>query len=143
MAINGMKKWERISFSRIADERGCLSVIEGGNDIDFNIARVYYLYDLPEGAERAAHAHRDLHQVYLPMSGSFDVHLTDGSTAETITLDRPNCGVLIRPGVWRRIDNFSSGAVCFVLASEVYTEEDYIRNYDEFVRYAAEQVTSD
>lgn len=135
-----MAKWNKISFPQISDERGCLSVVEGGIDIDFAIARVYYLYDLPEGAERAAHAHRQLHQVYLATSGSFDVHLTDGRVSETITLDKPNCGLLIRPGVWRRIDRFSPGAVCFVLASHLYLEEDYIRNYDDFMRYAAEQL---
>ena len=77
------------------------------------------------------------------MSGSFDVHLSDGLRTETVTLDRPNSGLVIRPGVWRRIDRFSPGAVCFVLASEIYMEEDYIRNYDEFVRYAADKVAVD
>lgn len=138
--INDMKKWHKISFARITDERGCLSVVEGGKDIDFNIARVYFLYDLTEDAVRAAHAHRELHQVYLAMSGSFDVHLTDGQVSETVRLDKPNCGLVIRPGVWREIDNFSPGAVCFVLASEVYREEDYIRDYDDFVKYAAAQM---
>ncbi len=76
------------------------------------------------------------------MSGSFDVHLTDGRVSETITLDRPNSGLIIRPGVWRRINRFSPGAVCFVLASEVYLESDYIRNYDDFVRYSAEQAVA-
>jgi len=137
-----MEKWNKICFPRITDERGCLSVIEGGIDIDFKIARVYFLYDLAEDAERAAHAHRELHQVYLPMSGSFDVHLTDGRFSETIRLDKPNCGLVIRPGVWRKINKFSPGAVCFVLASEVYLEEDYIRDYNEFLSYAAEQVTN-
>lgn len=136
-------KWNRVDFPRISDDRGCLSVIQGGIDIDFDIARVYFLYDLAEGAERAAHAHRNLHQVYLAMSGSFDVHLSDGLRTETVTLDRPNSGLVIRPGVWRRIDRFSPGAVCFVLASEIYMEEDYIRNYDEFVRYAADKVAVD
>lgn len=135
-------KWERIDFPRISDPRGCLSVIQGGIDIDFDIARVYFLYDLAAGAERAAHAHRNLHQIYLAMSGSFDVHLTDGVHEEKITLDRPNCGLVIRPGVWRRIDNFTPGAVCFVLASEIYQEDDYIRNYDDFVEYTAQQMAA-
>lgn len=143
MASSGVEKWSKISFSKIADERGCLSVVEGGTDIDFNIARVYFLYDLAEDAVRAAHAHRELHQVYLATSGSFDVHLTDGQVSETITLDKPNCGLVIRPGVWRKIDKFSPGAVCFVLASEVYREEDYIRDYDKFLEYASERVISE
>ena len=117
-----------------------MSVIQGGIDIDFDIARVYFLYDLAEGADRAAHSHRELHQVYLAMSGSFDVHLTDGRVSETITLSRPNAGLIIPPGVWRRINRFSPGAVCFVLASEVYLESDYIRDYNDFMRYAAEQM---
>lgn len=143
MANDDTKKWDKISFAAIRDERGCLSVVEGGIDIDFNIARVYFLYDLAEDAMRAAHAHRELNQVYLAMSGSFDVHLTDGRISETITLDKPNCGIVIRPGVWRKIDRFSPGAVCFVLASEVYREEDYIRDYDEFVKYAGELVATE
>lgn len=143
MISNDTKKWGKISFARITDERGCLSVVEGRADIDFDIARVYFLYNLAQDAVRAAHAHRELHQIYLAMSGSFNVHLTDGLVSETVTLDKPNCGLVIRPGVWRKIDKFSPGAVCLVLASDIYREEDYIRDYDEFVKYAAEQVAGE
>ena len=126
--------WSVVSLRRIIDERGSLAVIEGGQDIDFEIRRTYHLYDVPSGSERAGHAHKRLHQLYLAPSGSFDVHLEDGVTSQTITMNRPNLGLRIRPRVWRTIDNFSSGSVCFVLASELFLEADYVRTHDEFVR---------
>lgn len=139
MPILGIKKWERVAFPRIMDPRGCLSVIQGGIDIDFDIARVYFLYDLPEGGERGGHAHRNLHQIYLAMNGSFDVHLTDGHNSETVRLDQPNHGLHIRPGVWRTIGNFAQDSVCFVLASEIYSEDDYIRDHSKFMDYVSQQ----
>lgn len=129
--------WSVISLKSIADHRGSLAVIEGGQDIDFEIRRTYHLYDVPSGSERAGHAHKRLHQLYLAPSGSFDVHLEDGVVSETITMNRPNIALRIRPGVWRTIDNFSSGSVCFVLASDHFAESDYVRTHEEFVRRSA------
>ena len=128
-------RWGPVSFRRIADQRGDLTVIESSLDIEFDIARVYYLYNVPVAAERAGHAHRALDQVYLALNGSFDVHLDDGSVRETVTLNRPDQGLYIRPGVWRTIDNFVESSVCFVLASALYNEDDYIRSYDDFQAY--------
>jgi hypothetical protein len=114
------------------NHRGCLSVIENSEQIPFDIKRVYYLYDIPSGESRAGHAHRELQQLIIALSGSFDVILNDNDTSQTITLNRPNVGLLLQPGIWRDINNFSSGAVCLVLASQKYNEEDYIRDFHEF-----------
>lgn len=123
-----------ISLPRIEDRRGNLSVIEG-DILPFEMKRVYYLYDVPGGAERGGHAHKNLKQFLVALSGSFEVVLNDGTNEKTITLNIPNKGLLIPMGIWRELKNFSSGAVCLVIASEVYLEEDYIREYDEFVAY--------
>ena len=128
-------QWRLVPFKRIADERGSLTPVEGGTDIAFDIARVYYIYDVPSGSERAGHAHLALQQVYLALSGSFDVWLDNGSKIECQTLNRPDMGLYIGPGVWRDIRNFSSGAVCLVLASLPFDEADYLRTYAEFQRY--------
>ena len=125
---------ELIDIPKIEDRRGNLSVIEG-NCVPFDIQRVYYLYDVPSGAFRGGHAHKKLFQFLVALSGSFDVHLKDGENQTTITLNKPNKGLLIVPGTWREIDNFSSGAVCLVLASNLYDAEDYIRDFDKFKRY--------
>lgn len=129
--------WSVFSLNSIVDHRGSLAVIEGGRDIDFVIRRTYHLFDVPSGSVRAGHAHKELHQLYLAPSGSFDVHLEDGVFSQTITMNRPNVALRIRPRVWRTIDNFSSGSVCFVLASEHFSEADYVRTHEEFVRRAA------
>ena len=126
------KKWEMVHFPIVRDERGNLTFIEGHRHVPFDIARVYYLYDVPSGSERAGHAHRQLRQVIIAASGSFSVNLDDGHTQETITLNRSHMGLLMGPLVWRVINNFSSGAVCLVLASMVFDEADYIRDYDSF-----------
>ena len=126
------KKWEMIHFPIVRDERGNLTFIEGHRHVPFDIARVYYLYDVPSGSERAGHAHRQLRQVIIAASGSFSVNLDDGHRQETITLNRSHMGLLMGPLVWRVINNFSSGAVCLVLASMVFDEADYIRDYDAF-----------
>lgn len=123
-----------ISLPKIEDRRGNLSVIEN-DTIPFEIKRVYYLYDVPSGAERGGHAHKNLYQFLVALSGSFDVILNDGNKEKTVTLNKPNVGLLIFPGIWRELQNFSSGSVCLVVASNVYIEEDYIRDFDEFVKY--------
>lgn len=124
-----------LSIPKIEDRRGNLSVIE--NDIvPFDIKRVYYLYDVPSGSERGGHAHKELKEFLVALSGSFDVVLKDGEEQEIVTLNKPYEGLLINPGIWRELQNFSSGSVCLVVASEVYIEEDYIRNFDEFLEYS-------
>lgn len=121
-----------ISLPRIEDRRGNLSVIEG-DILPYEMKRVYYLYDVPGGAERGGHAHIDQQEFLVALSGSFEVVLHDGTTEKTVTLNIPSEGLLIPTGIWRELRNFSSGAVCLVIASEVYIEEDYIREYDEFL----------
>ena len=117
------------------DDEGNLTVVENGKTIPFQVKRVYYLYDIPGGGSRGAHAHKKLQQLIVAASGSFDVVLDDGNVKRTFTLNRPYQGLLVVPGIWRDLNNFSSGAVCLVLASEKYEEEDYIRNYKEYLNY--------
>lgn len=128
-----LDKCRMISLPRINDPRGNLTFVESERHIPFPIQRVYYLYDVPGGAERGGHAHKNLHQLIIAMSGSFDVHLDDGQSKKIMSLNRSYAGLYICPMIWREIDNFSSGAVCMVLASDFYDEADYYRNYDEFV----------
>ena len=122
-----------------SDRKGNLSVVENGKGIPFDIKRVYYLYDVPGGESRGGHAHKDLYQIIMAVSGSFSVTLDDGRNKQTFVLNRPYQGLLVVPGIWRTLDDFSSGAVCLVLASEMYDESDYIRDYNEFVKYKYEQ----
>lgn len=131
--------WKTLELTKISDVRGNLSVAEGGKNIPFNVARIYYIYDVPSGSSRAGHAHKELRQLFLALSGSFNLHLDDGSSTETILLNRPDTGLLVEPGVWRVIDNFSGGAVCLVLASHHYNEADYIRDHSEFKTYVREK----
>ncbi|MEM4675889.1 MAG: FdtA/QdtA family cupin domain-containing protein [Nitrososphaerota archaeon] len=128
-----------IQLPKITDPRGNLTFIEGGRHIPFKIERVYYLYDVPGGADRGAHAHKALHQFVVAMSGSFDVVLDDGDRKQRYHLNRSYFGLYICPMMWRYLDNFSSGAVCMVLASAPYDESDYIRNYDEFLALAQQR----
>jgi dTDP-4-dehydrorhamnose 3,5-epimerase-like enzyme len=121
-----------LEFPKITDARGALTFIEGGKHVPFEIKRVYYLYDVPGGASRAGHAHKSLEQVLIAMSGSFDVLLDDGLSKKTIHLNRSYFGLYIPSMVWRELDNFSSGAVCMALASALYDEEDYFREYEHF-----------
>lgn len=123
-----------IDIRKYTDTRGYLSVIEGGEDIPFEIKRIYYLYMVPEAA-RGAHAHKQLQQLMVAMSGSVHVTLDDGINKKTFVLDKPWKGLHVVPGLWRDLDNFAGGTVCMVLASEHYAEEDYIRNYEEFLEY--------
>lgn len=124
-----------IEVPQIKDTRGNLAVVEG-DSIPFEIKRVYYLYDVPSDSFRGGHAHKELQQFLIPLSGSFDVVTKDGlGNEKTFMLNKPNKGLLIVPGIWRELTNFSSGAVCLVLASTEYAEEDYIRDFDSFVTY--------
>lgn len=118
-----------------SDRKGNLTVVQNGVTVPFDIKRVYYLYDVPGGESRGSHAHRALSQLIVAASGSFRVVLDDGSAKRTFVLNRPYQGLLVKPGIWRDLDDFSSGAVCMVLASEVYQPEDYIRDYDEFISF--------
>lgn len=120
-----------IEVPKIQDRRGNLSVIEGAT-IPFVSKRVYYLYDVPSGSKRGGHAHKEQQEFLIALSGSFDVILKDGKSSETVTLNKPNLGLLIVDGIWRELRNFSSGAVCLVLASDEFDEEDYIREYKNF-----------
>ena len=120
-----------IEIPKIQDRRGNLSVVEG-DTIPFVSKRVYYLYDVPSGSKRGGHAHIEQQEFLIALSGSFDVILKDGKNKETITLNKPNVGLLIVSGIWRELQNFSSGSVCLVLSSDEFNEEDYIRDYKKF-----------
>lgn len=122
-----------IEFPRIHDPRGNLTFVEGGHHVPFDIKRVYYLYDVPGGAARAGHAHKELQQILIAMSGSFDVTVDDGDNRKTFHLARSYYGLYVPPMIWREIDNFSSGSVCLALASTLYEEDDYYREYSDFV----------
>ncbi|MEO8039883.1 MAG: FdtA/QdtA family cupin domain-containing protein [Betaproteobacteria bacterium] len=128
----GLELCRFIELPIIHDPRGNLTFAESGRHIPFDIKRVYYLYDVPGGASRAGHGHKELHQLVIAMSGSFDIALDDGSRTRRYHLNRSYYGLYIAPMMWREIDNFSSGSVCMVLASEFYDEADYFRDYHEF-----------
>ncbi len=123
---------EFIDIPRIADPRGNLAVVEK-DTVPFEIKRIYYLYDVPSGAYRGGHAHIVQKEFLIALSGSFDVLLDNGDKKEKVTLNRPNKGLLIKEGIWRELDNFSSGAICLVVSSDVYEEQDYIREYTDFI----------
>lgn len=123
-----------IDIPKINNTKGNIGVIEN-NTIPFEIKRVYYLFDVPSGAKRGGHAHKNLKQVLIAISGSFDVVLKDGKSKEIVTLNRPDKGLLIENNIWRELENFSSGSVCLVLASEEFSEADYIRNYKEYLNF--------
>ncbi|MBC7787266.1 MAG: WxcM-like domain-containing protein [Methylophilaceae bacterium] len=123
-----------IELPKIHNPQGNLTFVENSEHIPFDIERVYYVYDVPGGAERGGHAHKDLHQLIIAMSGSFDITLDDGKNKKTFHLARSYYGLYVCPMIWREIDNFSSGSVLMVLASNKYTEDDYYREYDNFMR---------
>jgi dTDP-4-dehydrorhamnose 3,5-epimerase-like enzyme len=128
-----------VELPKICDPRGNLSFIQSNDQIPFDIKRIYYLYDVPGGAYRGSHAHKKLQQFIIAVSGSFDVALDDGKEKKRFHLNRSHSGLYVPPMMWGNLDNFSSGAVCLVLASEVYQEADYIRSYDIFLNSVANE----
>jgi len=132
---------QMVDLPKITDARGNLTFIEGGHHIPFDIQRVYYLYDVPGGAERGGHAHKELRQLIIAMSGSFDVVLNDGGNEKRVHLNRSYAGLFVCPMIWRELDNFSSGSVCMVLASNLYDEDDYYRDYGQFLQAKAALMT--
>jgi dTDP-4-dehydrorhamnose 3,5-epimerase-like enzyme len=126
----------------VHNRAGNITVIENQIQAPFEVKRVYYLYDVPGGSERGGHAHKDLKQFIIAVSGAFDVLLDDGTNKKNVHLDRPYNALYIVPGIWRELLNFSSGAICLVLASEVYYENDYLRVYEDFIKYRNHDIHS-
>ena len=118
-----------------SQRKGDISVVENGKEVPFDVKRIYYLYDVPGGADRGGHAHKELYQLIVAASGAFTVELDDGKNKKAFTLNRPYQGLLVKPGIWRTLTDFSSGSICMVLASEKYDAQDYIRDYEEFLGY--------
>ena len=123
-----------IELPKIKNRAGNITVIENNISIPFGVSRVFYLYDIPGGKDRGAHAHKECHQFLVAVSGSFEVKFDDGNKKQTVLLNQPYKGLYIPPGIWASEVNFSSGAICLVLASNKYDEKDYIRNYNEFIK---------
>ncbi|MFZ1705218.1 MAG: FdtA/QdtA family cupin domain-containing protein [Saprospiraceae bacterium] len=121
-----------LPLNKINNRAGNITIIEGEVNVPFDVKRLYYLYDIPGGESRGGHAHKQLKQLIVATSGSFDVLLDDGTNKKIVTLNRPNFGLLVVPGIWRELLEFSSGSICLVLASELYSEDDYLREYNDF-----------
>ncbi len=128
-----LEKCELLELPKIQDQRGNLTFVEAERHVPFNFKRAYFLYDVPGGSTRGGHAHKSLHQLIIAMSGSFDITLTDGNSCRRFHLNRSYFGLFIPPMVWRDMDNFSSGSVALVLASEYFDENDYYRNFDDYL----------
>ena len=135
MNKNSIYNCSIIEMDKHHHETGNITVVENNITIPFEVKRAYYLYDVPGGEERGGHAHKELCQLIVAASGSFDVVLNDGNVKRTFTLNRPYQGLLMVPGIWRELNNFSSGAVCLVMASMPYDENDYIRDFNEFINF--------
>jgi hypothetical protein len=133
MKNNTVNDCKMLQLSKIHNRAGNITIIENNLDIPFEIKRIYYLYDIPSNEKRGGHAHKELYQLVIAASGSFNINLNDGVNDKTIFLNRPDFGLLMVPGIWRDLSDFSSGSVCLVFASEIYSENDYIRNYNEFI----------
>lgn len=124
-----------IDLPKIQNRAGNITPVQGNEDIPFEIKRIYYLYDTPGGESRGGHAHKNLHQLIVAASGSFEVTLNDGKESKKFYLNHPYYGLLIVPGIWRELQNFSSGSICLVLASEKYMEDDYLRHYKDYLNF--------
>jgi len=122
-----------LTLPKIHNRAGNITALNNSVDLPFDIRRVYYLYDIPGGEHRGGHAHKELQQLIVAVSGSFDIVLDDGKNKKTVSLNRPYYGLHVIPGIWRELSNFSSGAICLVMASHEYDENDYIRDYNEFI----------
>lgn len=133
MKKNSVYDCSIVELDKHHHEKGNITVVENGVSVPFGIKRVYYLYDVPGGESRGGHAHKDLYQLIVAASGSFTVTLDDGKVKRTFLLNRPYQALMVVPGIWRTLDDFSSGSVCLVLASECYTEDDYIRDYKNYM----------
>lgn len=129
-----------IDMSKVHTDVGNITVLENGENIPFDVKRIYYLYDVPGGESRGGHAHYELEQYIIAASGAFDVVLDDGVNKRRVTLNRPHIALHIVPGLWRELDNFSSGSITMVLASEVFNEKDYIRNYKKFLKFKENEI---
>jgi len=127
-----------LPLNKISNPAGNITIVEGEQNIPFNIRRIYYLYDIPGGESRGGHAHKELYQLIIAAGGSFDVLLDDGNNKKIVKLNRPNFGLFVVPGIWRELFEFSSGSVCLVLASHKYDENDYLREYNNFKEYKYE-----
>jgi dTDP-4-dehydrorhamnose 3,5-epimerase-like enzyme len=134
---NNITVWDSslIQIKKVKSREGNLSIVENGVDLPFDVKRVFYIYDIPGGESRGAHAHKECHQFLVAVSGAFEVLLDDGRTQRLVQLNRPYHGLHIPPGLWASEINFSSGAVCLVLTSHTYNETDYIRSYDDYLSY--------
>ncbi len=124
-----------LPLNKIHNRAGNITIVEGNENVPFDVKRIYYLYDIPGGEDRGGHAHKELRQLIVAASGSFNILLDDGKNKKIVTLNRPDYGLLVVPGIWRDLMDFSSGAICMVLASEGYSEDDYIRQYQDFEDY--------
>jgi|SRR5690554_567604 hypothetical protein len=124
-----------LPLNKIHNRAGNITIVEGNVNVPFDVKRIYYLYDIPGGEDRGGHAHKELRQLIVAASGSFNILLDDGKNKKIVTLNRPDYGLLVVPGIWRDLMDFSSGAICMVLASEGYSEDDYIRQYQDFEDY--------
>jgi hypothetical protein len=124
-----------LPLNKVHNRAGNITIVEGQKNVPFDIKRIYYLYDIPSGEVRGGHAHKELHQLIVAASGSFDVLLDDGTNKKIVTLNRPDYGLLIVPGIWRELFEFSSGSICMVLSSHKYDENDYLREYENFMNY--------
>lgn len=124
-----------LPLKKIHNRAGNITIVEGNKNVPFDVKRVYYLYDIPGGEDRGGHAHKELRQLIVAASGSFNVLLDDGLNKKVVTLNRPDYGLLVVPGIWRELMEFSSGAICMVLASEIFKENDYLRDYNSFKMY--------
>jgi dTDP-4-dehydrorhamnose 3,5-epimerase-like enzyme len=122
-----------LPLNKIHNRAGNITIVEGDENIPFSIKRIYYLYDIPGGENRGGHAHKELYQLVVAASGSFNVLLDDGKNKKIVTLNRPDYGLMIVPGIWRELIEFSSGSICLVLASQIYTSDDYLRSYSNFL----------